>query len=42
MKKPLALINVTVILISVIIMINSSLLYSQLYAIASGTVESEK
>jgi tetratricopeptide (TPR) repeat protein len=41
MKKPLALINVTVILISVIIMINSSLLFSQLFAIASGTVESE-
>jgi tetratricopeptide (TPR) repeat protein len=41
MKKPLALINVTVILILMIIMINSSLLYSQLFAMASGTVESE-
>ncbi len=37
----MALINVTVILISVIIMINSSPLYSQLFAIASGTVKSE-
>ncbi len=41
MKKPLALINVTIMFISMIVMINSPLLYSQLFAMASGTVESE-
>jgi len=41
MKKPVTIINVTIMLISVIIMINGSLLYSQVFAIASGTVKSE-
>ncbi len=41
MKKLLAIINATIIFILAILMINSSLLYSQLFAIASGTVESE-
>ena len=41
MKKPVTIINVMVILISVIIMINRSFLYSQVFAMASGTVKSE-
>lgn len=41
MKKPLAIINATIIFILAILMINSSFLYSQLFAIASGTVRSE-
>lgn len=41
MKKQLAIINATIMFILVIIMINSPPLYSQLFAIASGTVKSE-
>jgi tetratricopeptide (TPR) repeat protein len=41
MKKPLTIINATTMLILAIIMINSSHLYSQPFAIASGTVKSE-
>jgi len=41
MKKPLAIINAAIMFISMIIMINSSPLYSQLFAIANGTVTSE-
>jgi len=41
MKKPLVIINLTIMFISAVLMINGSLLYSQLFAIASGTVTSE-
>ena len=41
MKKPLPMINVTIMLIIAMTMINSFLLFSQTFAIASGTVKSE-
>lgn len=41
MKKPLPTINVTIMLIIAMTMINSFLLFSQTFAIASGTVKSE-
>jgi tetratricopeptide (TPR) repeat protein len=41
MKKPLAIINVMIMFILAILMINSTFLYSQVFAMASGTVKSE-
>lgn len=41
MKKPLPIINVTIIVIAALTIINSSLLFSQTFAVASGTVKSE-
>ena len=41
MKKPLIIFIITIIVISAIIMINNSLIYSQILATATGTVKSE-
>jgi len=41
MKKTVTIINVTIMFISMIVMINSPFLYSQVFAMASGIVKSE-